>query len=110
MTAVAADFDADGRPDVYLASDDTPSLLFRNNHDGTFTEEGLERGVALSGDGLEQSGMGVGIGDYDADGDLDIFKTNFMDDMNSLYRNEGGGNFEDATVNSGLGVETRFVG
>ena len=110
MTAIAADFNADGWTDIYLASDDTASLLFLNNHDGTFAEKGLESGVALSGDGLEQSGMGVGIGDYDADGDLDIFKTNFMDDMNSLYRNEGGGNFEDDTVNSGVGIETRFVG
>ena len=110
MTAVAADFNADGWTDVYLACDSTPSLLFLNNRDGTFTEEGLERGVALSDDGVEQAGMGVGAGDYDADGDLDIFKTHFMEDTNVLYRNDGEGMFEDATVESGLGVETRFVG
>jgi len=110
MTVVAADFDGDGWPDIYLASDSTPSLLFRNNQDGTFTEEGLERGVALSDDGVEQAGMGVGLGDYDADGDLDILKTHFSDDTNVLYRNEGDGFFEDVTVESGLAVETRFVG
>ena len=110
MTAIAADFDADGWIDIYLACDSTPSLLFHNNQDGTFTEEGLERGVALSEDGVEQAGMGVGTGDYDGDGDLDILKTHFMEDTNVLYRNDGEGNFEDATVESGLGVETRFVG
>ncbi len=77
---MAADFDDDGWPDIYVACDSTPSLLFRNNHDGTFTEEGLERGVALNEDGQEQAGMGVGIGDFDLDGKLDIFKTHFTED------------------------------
>jgi enediyne biosynthesis protein E4 len=110
MTAVAADYDNDGWPDIYVACDSTPSWLFRNQHDGTFREEGLERGVALSEDGLEQAGMGVGIGDYDLDGNLDMFKTNFADDTNVLYRNDGKGNFDDVTIRSGLGVETRYVG
>ena len=109
MTAVAADFDNDGWPDIYVACDSTPSFLFRNNHDGTFREEALERGAALSEDGLEQAGMGVGIGDYDLDGDLDVLKTHFADDTNVLYRNDGAGNFEDVTLRSGLGVETRFI-
>ena len=65
MTVVAADLDEDGWPDIYVACDSTPSLLFMNNHDGTFREEGVLRGVALSDDGGEQAGMGVGIGDYD---------------------------------------------
>jgi hypothetical protein len=110
MTAVAADFDNDGWTDIYVACDSTPSFLFRNNHDGTFTESGLERGVALNEDGMEQAGMGLGIGDFNLDGSLDIFKTNFTDDTNSLYRNDGKGNFDDVTIAAGLGVETRFVG
>jgi enediyne biosynthesis protein E4 len=110
MTAVAADFDNDGWPDIYVACDSTPSWLFRNQHDGTFREEALERGVALSEDGLEQAGMGVGVGDYALNGNLDIFKTNFADDTDVLYRNDGKGNFDDVTTRSGLGVETRYVG
>src|SRR5215467_3701032 len=110
MTAVAADFDNDGWPDIYVACDSTPSWLFRNQHDGTFREEALERGVALSEDGLEQAGMGVAVGDIDLDGNLDVFKTNFADDTNVLYHNDGKGNFDDVTIHSGLGVETRYVG
>jgi enediyne biosynthesis protein E4 len=110
MTTVAADFDNDGWPDIYVACDSTPSHLLRNNHDGTFTDTGLESGVALNEDGMEQAGMGVGVGDYNLDGNLDIFKTHFADDTNILYKNDGKGNFEDATIAAGLGVETRFIG
>jgi len=110
MTAVAADFDNDGWPDIYVACDSTPSWLFRNQHDGTFREEGLERGAALSEDGLEQAGMGIAAGDYDLDGSLDIFKTHFADDTNVLYRNDGKGYFNDFTIRAGIGVETRYIG
>jgi hypothetical protein len=110
MTAVAVDVDNDGWPDIYVACDSTASWLFRNQHDGTFREEGLQRGAALSEDGLEQAGMGIGVGDYDLDGSLDIVKTHFSDDTNVLYRNDGKGNFDDFTLRAGLGVETRFVG
>jgi hypothetical protein len=110
MTVVAADYDNDGWPDIYVACDSTPSWFFVNQHDGTFREEALERGVALSEDGLEQAGMGVAVGDYDLDGNLDIFKTNFADDTNVLYRNDGKGNFDDVTIRAGIGVETRYVG
>lgn len=110
MTAVAGDFDNDGWPDIYVACDSTPSFLFRNNHDGTFSEVALENGVALNEDGMEQAGMGIGVGDYDLDGSLDVFKTHFADDTNVLYRNDGKGNFQDMTIKSGLGVETRFIG
>ncbi len=109
MTTVAADFDNDGWPDIYVACDSTPSFLFKNNHNGTFTDVGLETGVALNEDGMEQAGMGLGIGDYNLDGNLDILKTHFADDTAVLYRNDGKGNFEDVTNASGLGVETRFI-
>jgi hypothetical protein len=110
MTAVAADYDDDGWPDIYVACDSTPSWLFRNQHNGTFREEALERGIALSEDGVEQAGMGVAIGDYDLDGHVDIFKTHFADDTNVLYRNDGKGNFDDFTIRAGIAVETRYVG
>ncbi|MGI8958486.1 MAG: CRTAC1 family protein [Bryobacteraceae bacterium] len=109
MTVVAADFDNDGWPDIYVACDTSPSLLFRNKHDGTFEEVGLANGCALSDDGVEQGGMGVGTGDVNLDGNLDIFKTDFMDDTNVLYVNGGKGYFDDGTIAAGLGVETRFV-
>ena len=109
LTAVAADFDEDGWPDIYVACDTSSSQFFRNNHDGTFVEEGLERGVALSDDGQEQSGMGLGVGDFNLDGHLDIFKTHFAEDTPALYVNRGNGGFEDVTIRAGLGVETRFV-
>jgi hypothetical protein len=110
LTAVAADFDGDGWPDLYVACDTSPSLLFRNRQNGTFDEVGLEAGVALSEDGQEQAGMGLGIGDFDCDGNLDIFKTHFRGDTNVLYRGNGKGAFRDYTLRAGLGVETRYVG
>jgi hypothetical protein len=109
LTAVSADFDDDGWPDIYVAGDSTPALLFHNNHDGTFSEDGLERGIALNDDGQEQAGMGIAVGDYNLDGLLDIFKTHFTEDTPALYQNTGKGNFADVTIRSGLGVETRFI-
>jgi hypothetical protein len=110
LTAVATDFDGDGWPDIYVACDSSPSLLFLNNHDGTFSEKALQNGLALNEDGREQAGMGLGIGDYDTDGRLDIFKTHFAADTNALYQNRGKGVFRDVTNVAGLGVETRYVG
>jgi hypothetical protein len=109
LTAVSADFDNDGWPDIYVACDSTPSLYYRNQHDGTFAEEGLERGVALSEDGAEQAGMGVGVGDYKLDSTLGIVKTHFAEDTLVLYDNDGKADFSDVTLRSGLGVETRYV-
>lgn len=109
MTVAAADFDNDGWPDIYVACDSTPSLLFRNRHDGTFEEVGLVRGVALNEDGQEQAGMGVGVADFSLSGGLDIFKTHFADDTNILYINDGSGRFRDRTLASGLAVEVRYV-
>lgn len=109
LTAVAADFDNDGWPDIYLACDSTPSLLFQNQHDGTFLEQALERGVALSEDGMEQAGMGVGVGDIVLDGNLHLVKTHFAADTPAVYLNNGKGEFRDNTLRSGLAVETRFI-
>lgn len=109
MTAVAADFDEDGWPDLFVACDSTPSLLLMNQRNGTFQEDGLVRGVALSDDGMEQAGMGVGIGDYSLDGHLDIFKTHFADDTPGLYRNDGKGNFDNTTIAARVGTENRYT-
>jgi len=109
MTSVAADFSGDGWSDIYVASDSTPSLLFRNKRNGTFGEEGAELGVAFSADGVEQAGMGVAVGDYNLDGRLDIFKTHFSDDTSVLYRNDGDAGFTDVTIPAGFGVETRYI-
>jgi enediyne biosynthesis protein E4 len=109
LTAVAADFNDDGWPDIYVACDSTPSFLFLNNHDGTFKESGLEMGVALNEDGQEQAGMGLGVGDFNLDGQLDILKTHFTEDTPALYANQNKAGFIDVTIRAGLGVETRFV-
>ncbi|MCW5977996.1 MAG: CRTAC1 family protein [Bryobacteraceae bacterium] len=109
LTVAAADFDNDGWPDIYVACDSTPSLLLLNNRDGTFSEQGLERGVALSEDGMLQAGMGLAVGDLNLDGSLDIVKMHFRDDTPAVYLNDGEANFRDVTIRSGLGVETRFV-
>ena len=107
---VASDFDNDGYQDLYVACDSTPSLMYHNNANGTFSEVGLLSGVALNEDGQEQGGMGLAVSDYDEDGDSDIFKTNFSDDVPNLYQNLGGGTFEDRVLPSGLGAFTEYVG
>ena len=104
------DYDDDGWPDIYIACDSTPSILYHNNHDGTFTDVAVIEGVAFNEDGREQAGMGSTIADYDGDGRLDIFKTNFSDDTSTLYRNNGDGTFTDATFSAGLGLHTKYLG
>ena len=93
MGVATFDFDDDGWPDIYVACDSAPSILYRNNHDGTFTDVAVSAGVAFNEDGREQAGMGVTIGDFDGDGRPDIFKTNFSDDTPTLYHNDGEGLF-----------------
>ncbi len=110
LGVVSSDFDDDGWPDIYVACDSTPSILYRNNHDGTFTDIAVARGVAYGPDGQEQGGMGVAAGDYDNDGRIDIVKTNFIDETAALYHNAGDAYFEDQTFAGGLGVNTKFVG
>ncbi len=109
LCVAAADFNDDGWPDIYVACDSTSSLLYLNNHNGTFTESGLPLGVALNEDGQEQAGMGLGIGDFNLDGRLDILKTHFTEDTPALYVNDGERGFSDVTIQDGLGVETRYV-
>ena len=104
------DFNGDGWPDIYVACDSTPSILYRNNKNGTFTDVGADTNAAYDEDGREQAGMGSTIGDYNGDGWPDIFKTNFSDDTSSLYRNNGDGTFTPATFESGLGLNTPYLG
>jgi hypothetical protein len=109
LTAVCFDADEDGWPDIFVACDTTSSLLLLNNHDGTFREEGLMRGVALSPNGETMSGMGIGLGDYALEGHLDILKTHFQEQSSGLYRYMGKGEFEDAAMGAGIAVERGYV-
>jgi enediyne biosynthesis protein E4 len=109
MTAVAVDMNADNWTDIYVASDSTAAILYRNNQDGTFTDVAVESGTAYNDQGGAQAGMGLAVGDYNNDGLLDLMKTHFADDIPSLYRNLGKGLFEDAATAAGLNVQNRYV-
>jgi enediyne biosynthesis protein E4 len=109
ITSVSYDFDNDGWPDIYVAVDSEPSIFFKNNHDGTFTDIAVMAGCAYNDDGHEQAGMGLGVADYDCDGWFDIFKTNFSDDTCNLYHNNGDGTFSDLSFDSGVGINNKYV-
>ena len=102
FTPLWFDAENDGWPDLFVACDSTPNLLFHNHRDGTFEEIGATSGVAYSRDGLEQAGMGADFGDYNHDGWLDIYVGHFADDYNTLYRNMGHGAFADVTEEAKL--------
>jgi len=110
MGAAAADFDNDGWPDIYVACDSAPSLLYHNNRDGTFSELALASGCAFDENGVALSGMGVAVADFDGDGSLDLARTNFSDQITVLYRNNGDGTFSDASLRYGLGINTKYLG
>jgi enediyne biosynthesis protein E4 len=107
MGVVAGDVDGDGDTDLFVANDTQANLLLVNDGTGRFTDLALPAGVALSGDGREQAGMGADLGDADGDGDEDLFITHFSDDYHTLFRNEGGLVFTDVTAASGLDAATR---
>jgi len=96
------DYDNDGWPDLYVANDTGPNYLYHNNHNGTFTDVGMQSGTALSAEGDAEGSMGVDFGDYDHDGRLDIFVTNFMDQGDSLYHNLGATGFDDVSWKAGV--------
>jgi len=102
----AADFDGDGDIDLYVANDSDANYLYRNEGHGTFREIGLWAGSALSASGAAQAGMGLAVGDTTGSGRQDLFVTNFSEDNSTLYRNLGGGLFEDASDETGIGAAT----
>lgn len=110
LGVLTGDFNEDGQPDIYVACDQTPSLLYINKGHGKFEEEGVIRGVAFDQNGKAMSGMGVTAADFAGDGHASIFRTNFSDEFETLYRNRGEGNFDDVTLDAGLGENTRYVG
>lgn len=107
MSALWGDYDGDGWIDLFVADDSTPNKLYHNERDGTFVESALIAGVAYSGEGVEQGCMGAALGDYNGNGRPDIFVTNFADEANALYDNEGGGFFTDVAFSSGIGRADR---
>ncbi|HEV3196514.1 MAG TPA: CRTAC1 family protein [Bryobacteraceae bacterium] len=110
LGVLTGDFNHDGLTDIYVACDQTPSLLYINQGTGKFIEEAVLRGVAFDENGKAMSGMGVTAADYDGDGWPDVFRSNFSDERETLYRNRGGGEFDDVTIAAGISRNTRYVG
>jgi hypothetical protein len=111
LTAVFADVNNDGKPDLIVANDSTPNYLYINKGDGKFEDASYASGYALNENGRETASMGIAVGDYRNDGLLDLYNTVFSDDYNPLYRNEGGGNFTDISYRIGIAeVTIPFLG
>ncbi len=105
------DVSSDGKPDLLVANDSTPNYLYINKGDGTFADASYMSGYALNGEGREVSNMGIAAGDYENNGSIDLVNTVFSDDTNVVFRNDGKGNFEDVSRQTGLGAPTMpFVG
>ena len=104
LGAVWSDFSGTGLPDLYVADDSTPNYLYINEGKGRFSERGLESGTAVSGDGSEQGSMGIAVGDYDHSGRFSIYVTNFADEFNTLYRNDGKDSFTDVSYDAGVAL------
>src|SRR5260370_22570996 len=112
LGVIASDFDEDGLVDIFVANDSTPNFLYHNNGDGTFKDIGFSSGTAVNENGSEQGSMGVTLGDYDHSGRLSLFITNFDDDYNTLYHNDGKGSFTDlsyAAKESGVNAAYRCL-
>jgi enediyne biosynthesis protein E4 len=106
FTAVADDFNGDGKTDIFVANDSDPNLLFLNQADGTFKESALDRGVAFNADGRAQSNMGVAVGDYDASGHTGILTTTFFQDYFPLFKQDNRGFYEEIASSVGLATAT----
>ncbi|HEY3840146.1 MAG TPA: CRTAC1 family protein [Bryobacteraceae bacterium] len=110
LGVLTGDFNGDGLTDIYVAGDQTPSILYINQGNGKFTDEALLRGTAFDDNGKALSGMGVAAADYLHEGLPSIFRTNFSDELETLYHNLGKGEFQDVTIEAGMGRNTRYVG
>jgi enediyne biosynthesis protein E4 len=106
LSSVFVDVDDDGWVDLAVANDSVPKYLYRNKHDGTFEDISYFSGFALNDDGREQAAMGIAVGDYNRDGRVDFCITNFSDDYNTLYRNDGEGSFTDVSVHADIATVT----
>jgi hypothetical protein len=110
FSVTTLDFNEDGWPDIYIACDSTPAILYRNNKNGTFTDMAADAGAAFNEDGREQAGMGSTAADFNGSGHLSLFKTNFSDDTPTLYQSNGDGTFTDETFAAGLGINLDALG
>ncbi len=106
FASVFVDVDDDGWVDLLVANDSVPKYLYRNKHDGTFEDISYLSGFALNDDGREQAAMGIAVGDYNRDGKVDFYITNFSDDYNTLYRNDGDAAFSDVSARAGIATLT----